>query len=566
MKKFLPPIFWAGVLLVFLTPMELGDIWWHLSTGKWIVESRGLPGADPFSYVESADGGLILKGYWLCQIFLYAVWLYAGLPGLICVKAVTFASIFYVLLRFLKGCAIGSPWSYILLLPGIVIATSYDEIRPQSFTFLFFSLALFILERGRDSGRASALWPLPPLMLLWSNTHPEFIVGDALIALYAGEALFLSNPDRQASRRRAFLLLLSIAASALNPNALAAFAKTAELLGETMRSSFPSHEYLPPGRFAALTGQRHLYPALISLLSIGAAGFILRLARKGGVDILQLLLFVSLSYFSLKTFRAGMFAAMLTVAVTGKNLSATPMPDLAGTFEKAGALRPKFLRPFLFPLVAAAVFLATAFSLVPRSALMRPLMSKNIFPEKAISFIRQEGLPANLYHPYELGGFLIWRLYPGYKVFTDGRAITPFSYYNDVLHARPSWRQTLERHGVNTVLYWPLMPLSGEAPPVVMALLKDEGWSPVYWDFQSVVFTRTPLAKRPLSREAIWELLIMLIRANIGKSPEVALHYSALGEVYLNRGQRPEAKAAFIEALRLNPKDKKATFWLRRID
>ena len=37
-----------------------GDVWWHLKTGQWIVESHRLPFNDPFSY--TARNPIILHG------------------------------------------------------------------------------------------------------------------------------------------------------------------------------------------------------------------------------------------------------------------------------------------------------------------------------------------------------------------------------------------------------------------------------------------------------------------------------------------------------------------------
>ena len=39
-----------SVLLVAIlyTRNLSGDVWWHLMTGRWILEHRAFPGADPF--------------------------------------------------------------------------------------------------------------------------------------------------------------------------------------------------------------------------------------------------------------------------------------------------------------------------------------------------------------------------------------------------------------------------------------------------------------------------------------------------------------------------------------
>lgn len=44
-----------GVLLagVFYQQTLSGDVWWHLMTGRWIIEHHALPHSDPFSFTAS---------------------------------------------------------------------------------------------------------------------------------------------------------------------------------------------------------------------------------------------------------------------------------------------------------------------------------------------------------------------------------------------------------------------------------------------------------------------------------------------------------------------------------
>src|SRR5438874_10147598 len=40
---------YAAPAYVLMRPVVDEDIWWHLATGRWIVEHRALPQTDPFS-------------------------------------------------------------------------------------------------------------------------------------------------------------------------------------------------------------------------------------------------------------------------------------------------------------------------------------------------------------------------------------------------------------------------------------------------------------------------------------------------------------------------------------
>jgi hypothetical protein len=557
-RKLLVLLFWCCVFLVFLTPMELGDSWWHLGTGKWIWEHRALPEADPFSISSTGErGSFVLRGFWLFQLALYFVQSAFGINGLIALKALAFTLTFSVMSLTLKTFGLSLPFRLTALVPAVFIATYYDEIRPQTLSFLLFALTLHLLELSRRSGhggegRFRPHMLLPAVMLLWANMYPGFIIGDLVIAAYLAEAILRSALKKPTSFPVGFIVfcLAALMLSALNPNGLEAIARTKSMIAASAAGTSSIHEHRPVKEFASFTQQSYLYPAITAFIITGLLSFIIRIKRP---DVLHLILFCAFSYISLTTFRAGFFFALTGTVAIGKNLSGLRQPGGYG-------------RPAIKGAAGCVLLLLAAFALLPRTVLRTPVMDRNLFPVKASAFIEEAALPGNLYHPYEWGGYLIWRLYPGYKVFIDGRAMGPMDKHRDVLTAAPRWKKILDEYAINTIMYWPLLPYEGNVPPLLFALLDDKEWSPVYWDLQSVVFVRSALAERPLRKNAIWELFTSLISANIIAEPGIARNYSALGEAYLHRGLKHDAGRAFSQALALDPGDRKAAFWLRTIE
>ena len=51
MQKFICLIL-LGIFLAlfFFRPIEIDDVWWHLATGKFIVEHAQVPSTDPFPF------------------------------------------------------------------------------------------------------------------------------------------------------------------------------------------------------------------------------------------------------------------------------------------------------------------------------------------------------------------------------------------------------------------------------------------------------------------------------------------------------------------------------------
>src|SRR4029077_19699835 len=85
------------------------------------------------------------------------------------------------------------------------------------------------------------------------------------------------------------------------------------------------------------------------------------------------------------------------------------------------------------------------------------------FPVAAAAFLQQEHPPGPIMNHYNWGGCFIWKLYPQYRVFMDGRA----DVYGDAFmtdfgscyHLTEDWRKPLEAWGIRTLVLPPDAPL-----------------------------------------------------------------------------------------------------------
>jgi len=122
------------------------------------------------------------------------------------------------------------------------------------------------------------------------------------------------------------------------------------------------------------------------------------------------------------------------------------------------------------------------------------------FPERAVSFLRAGHYPERIFVYYDWGGYAIWKLYPEYRVFADGRAdlygADLNGYGNDygddllrqsiktVPELRTGWREILDHWKVQVVLVPPSCALA-------QALLLDANWHAEFSDSKAVVLLRT---------------------------------------------------------------------------
>jgi len=76
------------------------DFWWHLRTGRYIVDTHTLPTPDPFAWTtarardtypgEARTRQFNLTHEWLAQAMLYAAWRAGGFPGVVAERALSF--------------------------------------------------------------------------------------------------------------------------------------------------------------------------------------------------------------------------------------------------------------------------------------------------------------------------------------------------------------------------------------------------------------------------------------------------------------------------------------------
>jgi hypothetical protein len=104
-----------------------------------------------------------------------------------------------------------------------------------------------------------------------------------------------------------------------------------------------------------------------------------------------------------------------------------------------------------------------------------------MFPVTGAEFIKENDLKGNIYNPVHWGGYLIWKLFPGKKVFTDGRNLN-FPLYRDYLAVdnaepvaiagMPARKAMLEAYNINYVLT-PFSKYGGGLVPLIYALFDD---------------------------------------------------------------------------------------------
>lgn len=477
----------AAIMLVFIcfygtAPIADADFWWHLKSGEVMVQSGGLLQSDPFTF--SGDGlvstreALILKGYWLWQITAYSLYALLGFHGIFLLNILTVGAMVWVVARKLHQHQVGYGFAVVLMTLGFsLLRAVYQLERPQMVSFLFAAILLGILIRVREGKQLG--WSLPLLMVVWANLHGGFVVGDLILLAFSVGVIIECRQELPRMRHLLFWIVVSIGASLLNPNGALAFSEILNFQNSELMKGVMEYQSTWT-RFQA--GSRYV---VILWLLILLYGFGLLSSRR--LYWPELLV--------------GLFLVIFSFAyVRNTGFFAIAMLPLIGVQLHQGAQRRQWQTPSFISITMLT--LCSIFLLWQINGLWQERQKawpvKASYPEVALTFLESSGLQGRIFNSYNQGGYLLWRLFPRYKIFIDGRGLDP-NVYNDWLKlsfASETWvngqreyEVLLDRYGIDFIMQ-PIYDTEGMVQPLMKSLLGKSEWVPVYLDGYVYILAR----------------------------------------------------------------------------
>ncbi len=383
------------------------DIWWHLSTGRWIVQHEAVPSTDPFS--EYGQNRPWVAYTWLFDLSVFNIHRLQGVMGIEYVKIVlgmAFALTLYFLYQRLAGSfGLGVILTILALVSTLPLATP----RPWLFTMVFFTLTLALLTRLRNDGQKASVWVLPLVFALWGNLHVQFIYGLILIGLFVVEGVqnrFMRSAERftgnwHGARLYAVVLALCAAAACLNPYGFRLYSTVWDYAHQA--SIYPLIQELSPPNFRS--------PTHWLFIGLTVAGFFV-LGRRRATSALPYLLLAFGLCSALRMQRDAWLAAVAGAAV----LAGWPSGRQSGGREADSEWTPRF--PVVLAVAAVSLIVILGFGRSNEADLEKEIPRH--FPAGAVRYISSHSLPGPLYNDFGWGGYLTWTL-PSLRVSMDGR-------------------------------------------------------------------------------------------------------------------------------------------------
>jgi hypothetical protein len=467
-----------GLFLLTLRPVADPDFWWHLRTGQLIVQTHSIPHADPFSFTNYGKPWITHE--WLSELLICGLYQLGSFSLLIFFFSLAITGAF--LLAYLRSPKESKPYvaGFALLLGSIATAPTWG-VRPQMISFFNTSLFLYLLDCYQSKRKLKYIIPIPLIMLVWVNLHGGYFLGLASIAIYiVGSLIDLWRVQNQITEKtnlpdlkNIFTLCaclgVSILATLINPNGLHILLYPFQTLNSQAMQQFIQEWFSPDFH------QWEWQPLIWFLLAVIGTGML----GKKSISPTKVLLTLFFGYAALHSMRHVPLFVIAAIPVLAEqiNLLVKIQP-----LDKAPSRLIKWIVPILF-------FLIVIFTGIRYMHLVngQAKSETSTFPKAAVDWILLNQPQGNLFNSYGWGGYIIWRLYPQYPVYIDGRADVYgdefiLSYVN-VYRSQPGWEQVLDTQDVRLVL---VEPVSGLAS----ALQQSSLWGIAYEDQASIVFTR----------------------------------------------------------------------------
>jgi len=405
-----------------------GDVWWHLSSGLWILHNHALPHSGIFSQSSSNSWAAVSWLYDLKLAIFYRLFGLRAIP----IFAMSCKIGLGVITFLLAGGRRRNFWPAVALSAVAQYILGAEPPTPLYASILFFGIALLVLLEIRRSCIMGALasvpyatWVLPPLFLLWANVDAHFIDGLVLLLVFgvtmtfqpdfssAPSGLPSSGLETHGLRRG----LHSSAASRLF--VIAAICVVATLITpyffEPYRVFFSSalssaNAYLPDFKAPGFRQPQDYVLLLLAMSAFLALG----LRRSRGWFLLAILVIASaLSFYSQ---RDVWLTVIVAVAVLGEMLDASSAASVRGPEKPSSSVK-----TFSIAFAAAIVIVVLGAALLtPRSQTALLAKAAQTYPVEACNSIRGHHLPQPIFNAFEWGGFLTYYL-PEYPVAIDGR-------------------------------------------------------------------------------------------------------------------------------------------------
>ncbi len=476
------------------------DLFWHMSTGRYIAENGIIPQTDVFGWFT--EGWKWIPFEWLWDLTAFIIFTNTSYIGLYVLTILLAISTFFVLYKFIVGSGV-SPVIAVIILVIASLGVKYRiGLKPQMFSYFFLAITVYLTAAFKYLKiNPKFLFFIPLVFLLWGNIHMGVIAGlGYLLIFYIFEiSSFLKNKVKEENKenRKIFfvitlVLISSFIAVLLNPHGIQTYIYA--ISHTNMKMLDEVYEWYSPFSENYL-GKVFIYVYILFLAGIyPVTRYSLR--KK---DYFPLIV---VSLFAVHSLRAVRFT-------TDYILLSIPFIIIA--FINHGLLSEKIKKIFtenrMNIIYITGLLLVILILLIPGNSLFRFIgfnsafgigIYEPAFPVKMFDYIKEKKiaeLGEKPFQTFEYGGFFLWN-FPGRKNFIDSRNLDDSVYFTfkKIFNKNPGFEKLINDFGIDYfIIHQPLLTANPNLMKntVIAYLENNKNWKLAYWDDASMLYLKS---------------------------------------------------------------------------
>jgi len=462
------------------------DLGRHLKNGEIFLEHFKSIKTNFYSYTEPDHSGI--NNHWLMGVVFFLIERRMGFAGLGIFHTLLFGITLGIFFRITEKT---TNFSYALFFSilSLPLITSRTEVRPEVLSYLFLGIYLWILsEVMTGKARPTILWILPLIQVFWVNMHIFFIFGLFLIGAFFLEAWGIKK-DFSLTRRYLGVGVLSALVCLINPfgleGALAPF------------TIFSNYGYMVAENQSVVFMQKrmphnYLYIHFEGLFLVCILSFLLVVRRRSWRPyFLPGLLLGVFSALSWKVIRAIPLFGFLFIPLGAANL----YRFMEDRFSGRNRILNKAFVLFSVVMILGA-FSFKGFYYSPYTKLKNPNSFFGMMPgvNGSAEFFKKNNMEGPIFNNYDIGGYLIYHLFPKERVFVDNRPEAyPSSFFKDIYvpmqEDEAVWKKMDQRYQFNAIYFY-RHDMTPWAQPFLIRRIQDPGWAPVFVDDYTLILLK----------------------------------------------------------------------------
>lgn len=469
-KELIYPLFiLVAFFVLHLKPISFGtsDLGRHLKNGEIAIQEHHIISTNYYSYTHTDFE--FRTHHWAAGVIFYFTEKWFGFNGLSIINTL-FQMLVVLLVYWLARSLSKASTAFLVVLSMFPILLYRAEVRPESISYLFFVLSyvmLFLFDKKKTRFSAMLVF-FSVIQIFWVNIHIYFVLNLALVGAFMARAFLLKDRFKQ----YALLFLILIPSSMVSPFGVYAFIEPFMIFRD-FEMQISEMLPIPVIENGALMGNPFFFYFKVIFVVSGIFLLLNTLTGKVKEKSHFLLLFVFFSIMSWWMNR------MITV------FAYVMIPIAADSFKTILMRYGQRTRIISYSLM---IYLILMFFLV-HSKPMFDLFGIGLSDKKineAAYFFKRNKIPGPLLNNMNSGSYLIYHLFPKYKVFYDARPEAyPGSFVRDVyrpiLQDEEQWKLAEKEYGFKSIFFY-LKTMTEYEKDFLGRRINDPSWKPVYND------------------------------------------------------------------------------------